>query len=283
MSLSVSVTRIRRCMCRSRGTPHCLRLGHSLGLEQWAHLAASEWQHSCPKLVSHMQMADQGGSTQLLQRLCINYLALGQFELARGVIQELRRLDGSGAHNILRAIAEQSTSLRGWVPSPGVPSHALLAWLAGCELALSTGEEKVFERGALVERALLHSTVARLHEDNRFARPSEAPPDGGALKAEDQTLWQSRQGAVHDQKKDEAQGSQRPPALVPGEDALHWLLKHEPQLFRYLAQDGASGPTSELLMQQWAQDLSAADLQGIVWTITNTVNEGDEEFLKGHR
>ncbi|GAQ91390.1 hypothetical protein KFL_007770010 [Klebsormidium nitens] len=230
-----------------------------------------------------MQMAEQGWSTQLLQRLCINYLALGQFELARGVIQELKRLDGSNAENILQAIVKESTSLRGWLASAGVPSHALLAWLARCELALSIGEESLSERGARVERALLQSIAAPLIENDRSARQREAPPDGGALKAEDQTLWQSRKGAAHDRKTEEAEGSQRAPALVPSQELLHWLLQHEPQLFKYLVQDGSSGPTSELLMQQWAQDLSGADLQAITQTIAHSVKEGDNESLKEHR
>jgi hypothetical protein len=231
-------------------------------------------------------MADQQGTSNLLLRLSVNYLALGQFELARGVIQELGRVDPKSAVGILRAVARQSTPRPGWLASAGVPSPAHLAWLAQCELALTASPEDCEERGR-IEHALLRAIAAALRQQAAATTQSDTTRNGGrsAAVVDNQTFWQSQQGAARAEQSaiqtGMAQCSWVPPPT--SRDSLLWLLQNEPQLLRSLAEKESSGAIAELLMQQWGENLEGRDIRGICNTVAHIVKGGDRNPLTRHR
>jgi hypothetical protein len=231
-------------------------------------------------------MADQKGTINLLLRLSVNYLALGQFELARGAIQELGRLDPKSAVGILQAVAHQSTPRPGWLASPGAPSPAHLAWLAQCELALTESPEDWEECGR-IEHALLRTLAAALQQQAAATTQSDTTRNGGrsASVVDNQTFWQSQQGAASAEQS-AMQTGMAPPSWVPSpasRDSLHWLLQNEPQLLRSLAEKESSGAVAELLIQQWEENLEGRDIRGICNTVAHIVKGGDRDLLAQYR
>lgn len=227
-------------------------------------------------------MADQKGTINLLLRLSVDYLALGQFELARGAIQELGRLDPKSAVGILRAVARQSTPRPGWLASAGVPSSAHLAWLAQCELALTASPED-WEESGRIEHALLRIIAAALRQQAAATTQSDTTRNGGrsAAVVDNQTFWQSQQGAARAEQSAMQSGSWVPPPA--SRDSLLWLLQNEPQLLRSLAEEESSGAIAELLIQQWEENLEGRDIRGICNTVAHIVIGGDRDLLTQYR